>query len=327
MNGLNLLNGHLEKLKTLCNDAGYKKNKAKVLMDNNARSTFFHLEALCRIYRADFNKKEFNKLYQQFKSFEDVLGDIDHAEHSLQLFGKGKGFPVEIKRELTIKKNIAIANFKTLLDSTSFDVKYLETVVAEIENYNWPNELQQQKHFIKFFMDELSEMNDAYSKGEYNLALMEEGVHELRRDIRWLSIYAVVCQGMLQLRAVKNIYPGLDSYCTQAIMQSPYNQFPKPEKGAFSFTVDAPDYYALSWIIYFVGQVKDDGLAQEAFKEAKKLSANKSYNLEKGFWKILPQPGEAYDIVQNACDDIFIKHRILKRLKRSLAQALNTIKA
>jgi hypothetical protein len=147
------------------------------------------------------------------------------------------------------RKNTALSNFKTLLDSTNFNVEYLQATINEIDNYNWPNELQQQKHFIKFFADELNQLNDDYTKGEYNLLLMEEGIHELRRDLRWLSIYAIVCKGMLQLRQVKNIYPDLKQYCIPSIVQSPYNQFPKPLKGTFSFTVDGPDYYALSWII------------------------------------------------------------------------------
>jgi hypothetical protein len=34
MNGLNLFNNHIEKLKALCNDVGYAKNKSKVLIEN-----------------------------------------------------------------------------------------------------------------------------------------------------------------------------------------------------------------------------------------------------------------------------------------------------
>jgi hypothetical protein len=77
-NGLSRFTFYLEQIKALLNNARKQKNPSLWLFSNNARSPFFMLESLAKIYAKMHNPKMFGNLKDKFKFIEDVAGTNYH---------------------------------------------------------------------------------------------------------------------------------------------------------------------------------------------------------------------------------------------------------
>ena len=97
---------------------------------------------------------------------------------------------------------------------------------------------------------------------------MENDVHELRRKLRWLSIYPQALQGCIQLTESKTKSKNLTKYLTTEIINSPFNKMPAAGNNHFILTLNKSYFLALSWIIAELGKLKDNGLTIVAIKEA-----------------------------------------------------------
>ena len=97
---------------------------------------------------------------------------------------------------------------------------------------------------------------------------MEADVHELRRDIRWLSIYPQCLRGCIQLSKAKSSPKYLDKYLTKEITGSPYNIMPDAGDCKHFLLLDKNRFYALSWLIAELGKLKDNGLRVVVIEEA-----------------------------------------------------------
>jgi len=97
---------------------------------------------------------------------------------------------------------------------------------------------------------------------------MEADVHELRRKLRWLSIYPQALRGCIQLAESKKAAKHLTKYLTKDIVNSPYNKMPDAGDSKHFLLLGKNYFYALSWMIDALGNLKDNGLHIIALKEA-----------------------------------------------------------
>jgi hypothetical protein len=87
--------------------------------------------------------------------------------------------------------------------------------------------------------------------------------------IRWLSIYPQALRGCIQLSSPKTAIPKyLSKYLTKAVKTSPYNILPDAADQKHFLLFDKNRFYALSWLIGELGNLKDNGLKVEVIKEA-----------------------------------------------------------
>jgi hypothetical protein len=87
---------------------------------------------------------------------------------------------------------------------------------------------------------------------------LEAGVHELRRKVRWFSLYAAALDGAVVLDPdVAPPTKGWSRYLGEAVVNSPFNRLPAPGAGVDPLTLPAPLFYALSWAIAELGRIKD----------------------------------------------------------------------
>jgi hypothetical protein len=127
--------------------------------------------------------------------------------------------------------------------------------------------------------DEIKELNDYYGKAiydiieftqgtQYKFNNMESDVHELRRKLRWLSIYPQALQGCVQLSESAKSQPHLKKYLTKPIVTSPFNKMPDAGDCKYFLLLDKDYFLSLSWMISELGKFKDNGLQIVAMKEA-----------------------------------------------------------
>jgi hypothetical protein len=69
-NGLYRFTYHLQQVEILLNKVKKQKNPALWLFNNNARTPFFMLEGLAKLYAGLHNKKKFTKFKEHFKLIE-----------------------------------------------------------------------------------------------------------------------------------------------------------------------------------------------------------------------------------------------------------------
>ena len=89
---------------------------------------------------------------------------------------------------------------------------------------------------------------------------IERDVHELRRDVRWLSIYPQAFKGFVNLQTVESIPDSLLKYATPETIDSPYNQLAHIANVNKVLYLNTHAYYAMSWLITQLGVLKDSGL-------------------------------------------------------------------
>jgi hypothetical protein len=269
--GVNRFNYFIGQLQPMLIIAGKQKNPALWLYQNNARSPLFMLEALSKIYSSLHNKKKFAKIESHFKIIEDTLGAIDYYDLAAKDLAKNKKIPTAIIHYLYAQSREKIQYLNEVLieqDWLSEDKNRINKIQKKLLTVNW------QKEDI-----EVNEINEFYGESIYHIASFMQGInfqfteleaelHEIRRKLRWLSIYTQALRGTIQSRKQKKVPVHLKKYCTSSITNAAFNKMPNQGKAKWILLVDQDYFYALSWLIEELGKLKDSGLHILAIKEA-----------------------------------------------------------
>ncbi len=109
---------------------------------------------------------------------------------------------------------------------------------------------------------EISDINEFVNVSNCNFKYLEEEVHELRRKIRWISMYGHSLAGLIKLEANTKKENWEKKYLTKNILNLAFNKLPV---NAFSahITFSKKHFYAVSWMINELGGLKDEGLRFE----------------------------------------------------------------
>ncbi len=121
-----------------------------------------------------------------------------------------------------------------------------------------------------YYKSEINKINDFVNKTKFHFADIENDVHELRRKIRWLSIYPQALQGVFQFDDKIITAPHLNKYLIPEIINSPFNQLPESANNKNKILLNKNYFLALSWMISELGKLKDQGLNLSGLIEAMK---------------------------------------------------------
>ena len=289
-NGLARFDYFLDKLQDLLDKSSKQKNPALWLYQNNARTPLFMLEGLAKLYAGLHNKKKFSKLKDQFKLLEDALGAIDYYDAFAKEFAKNKKIPASIK-------NYIQAQSREKLQSLNETLKEKEWISAgniriakirkKLAKADWQKEREETKSINSFYILAIKKILNFINQKDFHFENVEADLHELRRDIRWLSIYPQCLRGCIQLSKAKSSPRYLDKYLTKEITGSPYNIMPDAGDSKHFLVFNKTRFYALSWLIAELGKLKDNGLRVVVIEEAllqttkttDKDAAKKAYQL------------------------------------------------
>lgn len=270
-NGLARFEFYLAQLQTLLEKSSKQKNPALWLYRNNIRTPLFMLEGLCKLYAGLHNKNRFSKLKEHFKLLEDILGGIDYYDAYATEFAKNKSIPATAVNYLQAQTREKIQSMNELLvennwlDTTSGRIKKIKKKLKEAD---WLKEDDEVKAMNKFYADAIITISEFMKKTTFHFDNVEADVHELRRKLRWLSIYPQALRGVIQLSNSKTAPKFLTKYLTREIINSPYNKMPDSANCKHFLLLDKNRFYALSWMISELGKLKDNGLRIIALKEA-----------------------------------------------------------
>ena len=270
-NTATLFNKWLDQLDTLLTKAASQKNPALWLYQNNARTPLFMLEGLAKLYAGIHNKKKFSKLKAQFKLLEDVLGSIDYYDSFAKEFSKNKKIPAAITGYLQAQTREKIQSLNEALKEHGWigsEEKRTDTIRKKLKKADWKSSKAEIKGMLDFYKTSITEIVAFTGKTNFHFENVEADVHELRRKLRWLSIYPQALQGCVQLSKQKTSNKTLTKYLTKEIINSPFNKMPDAGDNKHFLLLEQTHFYALSWMIAELGKLKDTGLRVIAIKEA-----------------------------------------------------------
>lgn len=266
-------NLHLQKISTLFKEARKEENPGRYLFQNDLRTSLFQVEALARIYRVTGpKKKRFGKMREKFKQLEDMFGSIDYFEAISKEYSNNKKIPEDIRSYFSGQEEKALRKFNKLLKAKNWlDGKQLKKINRDLGKTNWKGKDEQHSRLVKFYRSEIEKIMDFSKNGKLAFKDVESGIHEFRRKLRWLSIYAQALQGCIELVDIEQERLDLENYLTDSVLSSPYNRLPPVEdKKMHPFALSKFCFYAISWMIEQLVILKDQGLGLLALAEAVK---------------------------------------------------------
>ena len=264
-------NYYLNKVQLLFDKASKQKNPALWLYNNDARTPLFMLEGLAKMYTQIHNKKKFTKLKEQFKLLEDTLGAIDYYDNIAKDLSANKKIPSTITSYLQAQTREKIQSLNEILVEKgwlSADDNRIKKIQKKLNEADWLKEEDEVKAVNEFYGKAIYEITEFVHADKCSFKNIESDVHELRRKLRWLSIYPQALRGSIQLSKNKITPKHLTKYLTKEITTSAYNKMPDADNGSYFLLLEQNYFYALSWMIAALGKIKDKGLHVIAVKEA-----------------------------------------------------------
>jgi hypothetical protein len=274
-------NGHarfdfyLTQLEKLLLNAAADENPAFWLYRNNARTPLFMLEGLAKLYGGIHNPKKFEKLETHFKTLEDAIGAIDYYDAFAKQLSTDKKISVDVIKFLqsrTIEKTSFLNNLLTEKNWIGENASRLAKIREKLDEADWLEEKAEIKAIKEFYEKFIGKINVFAKQYRSGFTELESQVHELRRKLRWLSIYPQALQGCIQLTDKPSENKDSAKYLTPEIVNSPFNKMPDSGTNKFLLMFEKDYFLALSWLIAELGKLKDEGLRSVVLGEAKSES-------------------------------------------------------
>ena len=178
------------------------------LIDGKARNQFFRLEGILRLYARAF--PDLDNYSREVKDLEDGLGAYSFAVDSLK-FAKDK-FKLEnqtqaptaarkaeqdkVLQGLEKKKDTAHVVFTKLVERSTLNSDLPEFKSLVMSSFTgWSSSKDRE-----YVTHELLRVLGKVQHGRYNFNLLEDGIHEFRRRLRWFPVMVDSLDGLILVR-------------------------------------------------------------------------------------------------------------------------------
>ena len=123
---------------------------------------------------------------------------------------------------------------------------------------------------------------------------------------------------------VKTMAPEFDKYCIKSVTDSPFNVMPRAPKGIEPIYFQSHYFYAMSWLINYLGELKDIGIRYESFQELHSQLPSQDKKLKEQLIAASKyHPDQIHALAEQAVDNFIYKDHILERLQRDLLRYLH----
>ncbi len=260
---------HHQKIKDLLSKATLHANPAIWLYLNDLRTPIFMLEATSRVCEKVYDDACFSTMRLQYKAVEDALGGLDFYAVFVKDFEAKSNIPNVVKQYLTEQAAQKAKNLNQLLTKDGWlSGEQLAKIELQLKPVEWRKEPKERQKLAKFYAKQIDETIEFTYSTEFTFKHIEE-VHEIRRRIRWLSIYPQALQGVFKFDETDTKPTSeQEKYLTDGVKKSPFNVMPTTLSVENPILLNKNCFLTLSWLIAELGDLKDDGLGVEVVKEA-----------------------------------------------------------
>lgn len=313
------LYGHLQR-------SAKQPSPGLALHRNGARSGLFQLQCLARLHRVIIDDEEFEPLHAAFKAFEDLLGAVDFADAMVKRLGDANA-DSELRGYFIGRRAEACFQVERHLEAAGWTPKDGETpegwdeLVEIIEDADWPGARKEKKACAEYFADCAKNIQNKLAAGDFDFTHLEAGVHEVRRRIRWLSILPASLDGLFVRPTEQPVDEALAAYINDAVLKSPFNQFPKRKEVSDPIVLDSPAFLAMSWVINELGVLKDRGQTSDALLTAARDLGEGPKAAVARARKVLGDAPESHEDIAARVEVIikqFVSDGVLPRLAKSV---------
>lgn len=320
------------------------KSPTKFIYENNGRTPFFQLQALARIDSKISKHIELAEKWAfEFKEIEDAFGQYDFWAILLDK-NKMWGFSNEINSFLNEQAFSALGKLEERLIKSGWFIKnsaglpitepheqhsslynISDTPILRFEKsvqkIDWQSPKKEQKKLLEFLRDYSLKIHKKIENKEINLNELELGIHEFRRKIRWISIYASALRGKITLGKPLDDLP-LNEYVTPNRIKIPFNKLPENdlEKNLVDFLPGG--FYALGELIKKLGDIKDPGLYTEEMTRLGKLFGLSQTKIKKHLGADYVTHKDVVKSAQNLVEKYVIKEKVLLHIANYFDQQL-----
>ena len=264
---------YCKQLEVAFKKAKTNSNPAMFLYKTKARGPLFMAESILRVSNKLFEDKEIKEWHATIKKLEDYLGEIDHYLVLSADFAKLKTINIQQLEYVSKKRDKAIDKLNEKLHKHDFYLSDLKEMGHGFKiNFNEKKLISKLHEEIRSEMKESCDFFDQYPKAFDD---MEEQVHEIRRKLRWISIYGESFQGLIVLKDPKQKYAWEKQFVTKHEIESPFNKLPVKKNLVDHIYLNKKAFYALSFVIENVGKIKDKGLALESLEKSIRKTSDK----------------------------------------------------
>lgn len=267
---------HHQKVKALLTEAKRQENPAIWLYLNNLRTPIFMLEATSRLCEKIHDDAPcFLKMKEDYKAVEDAIGALDYYSAALKGFETQPTIPTAVKQYLAEKAAEKAQVLNQLLEKEGWlRGKKLGEIEQELEVVDWQKDAKELEKIAKFYAKAMEKTIEVAYETNFVFKHIEE-VHEIRRRVRWLSIYPQALAGVFQF-AETDAKPTvqMEKYITEAVKKSPFNVLPTTLSVENPILLNKNCFLTMSWLIAELGNLKDNGLGVEMVKEALQNTAS-----------------------------------------------------
>jgi hypothetical protein len=318
-------------LNTLFRKAKKQKNPALWLFNNKARTSFFMLESLCRLFDKGLKNSGFIQWHKTFKKFEDVLGEVDLYDAFIKEFSKNKKISPDILYYLQSKREKTLKKFEKRVKKAGYIDNGIKDFTAKVRKMHLHFDPTLISNIEKAIKAELEGLEKFAAHNHYVYTKFEDHLHELRRKLRWIGIYAQSLRGIIKLSDDRNTYKWEKKYLVKKSVESPYNTLPLNPTFKKHIAFERQHFIALNWIIDELGNLKDIGLNMELLAKSirKTENAEKPAAVKKAM-HILGLKQTESDLVKKTSElalEFFEVNKITKGLCYTPSQKINLKKA
>ena len=262
---------YLIQVDELLKKASKEVNPTEYLFKNDARTKFFMLEGLAKLYAGLHNKKIFSYVKDHFKALEDMLGAVDYFDAFVKYFLADAEIPSTIRMYMEEKREQEYVKINAYLLKKKWisnDAARTKKIRKKLKKADWQSPEKEIALIDTYYKKEIEEINNFYKQAGSAFTQMEEQVHELRRQLRWLSIYPQTLRGAIQLTENDVDDASVKKYLTDEVIHSPYNKLPAVANNEIVLLFEKNYFLALSFVISALGKIKDSALQIMATADA-----------------------------------------------------------
>ncbi|MCM0606997.1 MAG: hypothetical protein KA715_12980 [Xanthomonadaceae bacterium] len=218
-------------------------------LKNDVRRQLFKLEGLSRLYKIQY--EEFDPIYNKFKKLEDVLGKFIETKEYFE-FAEKLDAPQAAQKKLKAKLDESRVALVTILEKSwlpdSKGVSGAEDMMEELYDMVWDPDATDRKLMLQSYARDVRKVIG----NDYDMDKLQEGIHELRRRLRWFPIYIGSLDGLITIKK-----PIDETKITEWQLLIKKMNWSGKEKAVASVSYER--YLKISDYIKTLGELKDQG--------------------------------------------------------------------
>jgi hypothetical protein len=265
---LERLMGCVAQLHTLLNSETKVDKLVDELCGHDARRNVFQLEGFLKLYKGHLSKDVETSL-SVVKELEDALGNYT-VRRDIRKSAEDKGAPAAVVKHLKTQEKAGRQELERLVEKEWMPQgkhdrsPALKDILRSLADEKWGSYGEDMKYIRSRMSDHLHKVDTTH----YDMRQLDSGIHELRRNMRWIPLYIEALGGVVQLSEAKNPVAELRQTLDTPMAQHKNAQLPQSDREEDPIRISKSVYVGFLQAVEDLGQVKDRGEVMEILSHA-----------------------------------------------------------